>query len=64
MADINDLKKDVRVKRNQAERSQGTIIEIRTESGNDNELENKLVKVRWDNGTVSYLSPKALDVLQ
>ena len=56
-----------RVKRKKGEGCHGTIDFIRTEtntSAADRPKDNKyLVRVKWDNGSVSYCSPDALEIL-
>ena len=59
-----ELKVNDRVKRAGMERSSGVIKEIREEIvGTSGDTKDKaiLVKVQWDNGTLSYFSPEALE---
>ena len=59
-----DLKVDDRVRRCGGEGCLGVIKEIREEIvGTSGDTTDKalLVKVLWDNGTLSYFSPEALE---
>ena len=60
---MDSLKEKNRVKRKSAKGCAGTILNIREEVGASiSQAERpKLIKVHWDNGTVSYLTPEALE---
>ena len=59
-----ELKVNDRVKRTGIDRCCGVIKEIREEIvGTSGDTKDKaiLIKVQWDNGTMSYFSPEALE---
>ena len=61
-----DLKKGDRVRASEFARSLGVIEEIREEligSSGDTQDKALLIKVLWDNGVSSYLSPEKLEVI-
>lgn len=58
---------DQRVKRTEGGRSHGSVVQIREEV-NTSALEsarerNYLVQVRWDNGTLSFVSPESIETI-
>ncbi|NLF24711.1 MAG: hypothetical protein GX589_03520 [Deltaproteobacteria bacterium] len=66
MATTN-LKVNDRVKRVGVERSYGLIKEVREEiigTSGDTKDKGILVKVQWDNGTISYFSPESLQLIE
>jgi hypothetical protein len=66
MADQKKIKLDDRVKRVSIPGCLGTVKEIKTEVTTNNQEareKNLMINVQWDNGTFSYLSPEALEVV-
>ena len=60
---MNSIKEKNRVKRKNSKGCLGTVLIIRDEVGASiSQAEKpKLVKVHWDNGTLSYLTPESLE---
>jgi|GEM_PF-4565597 len=58
----SEIKKDLKVIRKNKFGAQGKVVEFRTEVGvaEDDQTKDLLVKVLWDNGTLSYLTSSAL----
>ena len=58
------FQKEERVKRKSGKGCQGTVQDVRTEvtaSTGDTSEKGWLVNVQWDNGTLSYFAPEALE---
>ena len=62
-----EFKVSDRVKRVEPRGSQGTVIKVRQESLSPSANQNRevlpLIKVNWDNGSVSYHAPDALQLV-
>lgn len=66
-SDAKKIKANDRVKRTALAGCLGTVKEIKTEvttSSQEAREKNIMVNVQWDNGTLSYLSPEALEVVE
>ena len=60
------LKAQDRVKRINIPGCLGTVKEIKNEvtaKSQDSREKNLMVSVQWDNGTVSYMTPDALEII-
>ena len=63
------FKIDDRVKRGKGTGSNGTVKDLKTEVASTtnprpDETKGLMVQVLWDNGTLSYLAPEALEVVK
>lgn len=60
----NEFKESDRVKRKDGAGCEGMVKEIReelTSSVEDSDEKAVMIQVLWDNGTLSYMSPEALE---
>ena len=67
MDEAKKLKVNDRVKRANGCGCLGVVKDIRTEvstTSAETREKNLMIKVAWDNGTVSYFGPEALEVVQ
>ena len=63
----NELKEKDRVKRKNGGGCYGIVQSVQTEitsSSGDTKDKGKLVSVQWDNGTISYFDPSALELVK
>lgn len=64
--EIKKIKENDRVKRAAAAGCLGTVKEIKKEiagSSTDPTEKGLMVSVEWDNGTISYMAPEALEIV-